>query len=58
VNESFGSANAPESHPKRMFDNNEPLRSTTHRNIRRNPEAVLTGLRLVYFRAVARITIP
>jgi hypothetical protein len=58
VNKSFGSANAPESHPKRMFDNNKPLRSTANRNIRRNPEAVLTRLRLVYFRAVARITIP
>jgi hypothetical protein len=58
MDKSFGSANASESHPKRMFNNNEPLRSTTHRNIRRNPEAVLTRLRLVYFGAVARITIP
>jgi hypothetical protein len=35
-----------------MFNNNKPLRSTTYRDIRCNPEAVLTRLRLVYFGAV------
>jgi hypothetical protein len=41
-----------------MFNNDEPLRSTTHGDVSRNPQAVLTRLRLVYFGAVARISIP